>query len=441
MKTGKPMSLQIEINESAYSKNFENLLLSQDRYIVAFGGRGSGKTDTFYLKYLLELFQPYEFKLAYINKEKTNIRDQQYAGFKRVAQRTGLYEYLHFSEGTYKIVNPENGNALVPKGMDDPEKTKGLDGITTIWWDEINKGTKEDFTALNKLLRSPQAEYLQFALSFNPVSENHWLRALFFEEKNGYELNERFRGKGYLHHSTYQDNEFINQKEYLETLLADNYDQSSIDCDVYGIWGNPKKGNLFINTFKKEKHVPPVPYLFDRSLYTYISVDFNVNPMTALVLQTDLHLRKIRIINEFRDFDSDIYKLCDWIDRNYNTRDLFITGDSSGNNRHSYSKGSLSGYQIIQNQLKLNFTQIKAMKGKPAGYVQSKRLIGNAFFARHPDMSISNAPFLVEDLESVSVRPSGDMDKTSDPSQSHLLDCLLDGLYSITRGNIKNIPN
>jgi len=431
---------EIEIDNSAYSTHFEEVLYSHDRYIIAFGGRGSGKTDTFYLKYLLELLQPYYFKLAYINKEKANIRDQQYAGFKRVAKRAGLYDFLHFYDSDYRIVNPKNGNSLIPKGMDDPEKTKGLDDITAIWWDEINKGTKEDFTTLNKLLRSPVAEFLQFAVSFNPVSEKHWLRSYFFDEKDGYKLNEYFSDKAYLNHSTFRNNEFLDKDQYYETLMADNYDQSSIDCDVDGLWGNPKKGNLFINTFKKEKHVPSIPYLLDRSLYTYISVDFNVSPMTALAIQVDLHLRKVRIINEFRDIDSDIYKLCEWINQNFDTKDIFITGDSTGNNRHAYSKGSLSGYQIIQSQLKLNYTQLKALKGKPQGYVQMKRLITNAFFARHHDITISNAPYLVEDLESVTLSSKGDMDKNSDTTKSHLLDCLTDGLYTIVKGNIKNIP-
>ncbi|WP_256038471.1 phage terminase large subunit [Chryseobacterium sp. EO14] len=431
---------EIEIDSSAYSKHLEGILYSHDRYIIAFGGRGSGKTDTFYLKYLLELFQPYYFKLAYINKEKANIRDQQYAGFKRVAKRVGLYDFLHFYDGDYRIVNPANGNSLIPKGMDDPEKTKGLDDITAIWWDEINKGTKEDFTTLNKLLRSPVAKFLQFALSFNPVSEKHWLRSYFFDDKDWYKLNEYFSDKAYLNHSTFRNNEFIDQEQYYETLMADNYDQSSIDCDVNGLWGNPKKTNLFINTFNKDKHVPKIPHLFDKSLYTTISVDFNVSPMTAVVIQTDLHLRKVRIVDEFRDLNSDIYKLCKWIEDNYDTRSIFITGDSTGNNRHSYSKGGLSGYKIIQQQLKLNYTQMKAMEGKPQGYVQMKRLITNAFFSRHPDITISNAPYLVDDLESITLSYRGDMDKNEDPQKSHLLDCLCDGLFTIVKGNLKNIP-
>jgi hypothetical protein len=161
--------------------------------------------------------------------------------------------------------------------------------------------------------------------------------------------------------------------------------------------------------------------------------------MTAIVLQTDLHLRKIAVINEYRSEDSNVYELCKWIESNYNTNDLFITGDSSGNNRHAYSVNSLSGYQIIKNELKLNFSQMKVSKGKPQGYVQTKRLIGNAVFARHSNVTISNAPYLVEDLENVTVKPDGSMDKKGDLMKTHLLDCLLDCFYTICKGNVNNI--
>jgi hypothetical protein len=275
-------------------------------------------------------------------------------------------------------------------------------------------------------------------MCFNPVSDKHWLRDFFFDEKNAYKVKEHFK-EVYLNHSTFKNNEFIDQEAYYNTLMMDNYDQSSIDCDVYGLWGNPSIENPFINTFKREVHIPKEPHVFDRKLLTYVSVDFNVNPMTAIVLQTDLHLRTIRVIDEFRDLNSDVFKLCEWIGKNYNSRDIFITGDSSGNNRHAYSRNSLSGYQIIKEELKLNYSQLKVMKGKPQGYVATKRLVGNAVFARHSDVTISNAPYLVEDIETMKVKPDGSMDKGSDGLKSHLLDCLLDCLFVITRGNIKNI--
>lgn len=192
------MTQEIQVANTAYSRAFYEPLVSHHRYLILFGGRGGSKTDVLYLKYLLELFQPYYFKLVYVNKESASIRHQQYAGFKRVAKRAGLFDRLKFYDGDYRIINEQNGNSLIPKGMDDPEKTKGLDEVTCIWWDEINKGTLDDFLTLNALLRSPQAEYLQFAISFNPVSESHWLRKQFFDKDDAYKLNETYSG-GLLH--------------------------------------------------------------------------------------------------------------------------------------------------------------------------------------------------------------------------------------------------
>src|SRR6185503_5256399 len=185
--------MSITLDPSAYSRKFYDVIHSWDRYVIAYGGRGSGKTDSFFIKYLLELFEPFYFKLAYINKEASGIRDKQYAGFKRVAKRIGVFDKLKFYDGDYRIVNLANDNCLVPKGMDDPEKTKGLDELTAIWWDEINKGEKEDFSALNELLRSPAATYLQFAMSFNPVHIEHWLRNTFFRPDDPHKVHPDFK--------------------------------------------------------------------------------------------------------------------------------------------------------------------------------------------------------------------------------------------------------
>ena len=430
--------MQINLKRSAYSEKFKDLFSCKKRIVCLFGGRGSGKTDHAITKLILDSFELKYFKCLYINKEFANIRDQQYSAIKKIITRMGLQDYFKFYNGDYRIVNILNGNSFIPKGLDDPEKTKGIDDVSHIFWDEINKGTKEDFTTLNKLLRTPLAEYLQFIFCFNPVSDKHWLRSFFFDDKDWYKLKDTFKN-AYLNHSTYKDNEFLNKEEYLDTLMTDNYDESSINCDVYGLWGNPKIGSPFINTFNFDKHISKEPLQLDQRLQTWVSVDFNVEPMTALVCQIDLHKRKIRVIDEFRELNSDIYKLCDWIKNNYDTRFMFVTGDSSGNNRHAYSRNGQSGFQIIKNELMLNYTQLKVLKGKPAGYVQNKRMIGNAVFAKHSDFLLSNVPFLVDDIESISVSEDGKMAKNKDSTKSHLLDCLLDFLFIIFNGNIKNI--
>lgn len=366
----------IKLSESAYSKKFKNLIYSHDRYIIAYGGRGSGKTESLYIKYLLELFQPYYFRLAYINKEFRNIRDSQYAGFKRVAKSVGLFHKLKFFDGDYRIVNPQNGNSLIPKGMDDPEKTKGLDEVTAIWWDEISKSNKvEDFTTLNALLRTPKAKYLQFAISFNPVSQAHWLRKYFFKEENAHELKEIFKPETYLNHSTYLDNEFIDQKAYEKTLIQNsNENPNAYLVNILGDWGVTTNDSPFFYSYDQSKHYSISEYTINNKLPLFISFDFNVNPTTALVGQFDYNTKKGNIFDLILTTPlttnglSPLEAACTIVRKKYIESGLFssyqlrITGDASGKHGSSDRKASDNYYSTIQTILKVNKNQIQVRK-------------------------------------------------------------------------------
>ena len=194
--------------------------------------------------------------------------------------------------------------------------------------------------------------------------------------------------------------------------------------------------NLFIYNFDRKRHIPAVPFTYDRNLPLYISVDFNVNPTTAIVVQMDLHIRFIRVILEYRLLNSDVYALCDRIKQDFDTRNLFITGDAAGWNRSAGNRGHKSMFDIIQMELNLNWTQIKVPRGKPQGYVAEKRMLTNSLLARHPDFTFSNCPFLIDDIENCEATETGHIDK-SDPMRSHLLDCLCDFVYAKCKDWIK----
>jgi hypothetical protein len=200
-----------------------------------------------------------------------------------------------------------------------------------------------------------------------------------------------------------------------------------------------KSGNLFLYTFDRHKHVPMVPYGLDKKYPLIISFDFNVNPITAIICQHDLHYKWIRVIGEYRMLNSDIYELCDRIKSDWDTRQLIVTGDAAGWNRNASTRGHKSMFDIISVELKLNWSQIKTPRGKPAGYVQDKRNLANALFARHPEITLSNCPYLIEDIENVEDDGSGHMNKDKDGTKSHLLDCLCDFLYIMCKESVKVI--
>lgn len=423
--------MQIKLDPSAYSSKFHNIIHSWDRYIIAYGGRGSSKTDSFYLKYILSLFEPYYFKLAYINKEQSNIRDQQYAGFKRVAKRCGLYDKLKFYDGDYRVINPKSDNMLIPKGMDDSEKTKGMDDITAIWWDEINKGTEEDFNALNELLRTPQAMYLQFAISFNPIMEKHWLREKFFHPEDKHALHPDYVKSTLLHRSTYKDNEFIDQEAYLATLVQSaKGNKNALRVNVEGDWGVESNEDPWLYSFNEEAHVKDTLPLWNYPIY--LSFDFNRSPVTCVAMQMSpvMGTRNsfIHFIKEFGG-NMQLEQLCREIRAYYPTNILYVTGDRTGKNANvGFETRHTTYYSMIGKFLRVH-NKMFDIDGKNMEHNDSRELI-NTMLYNYPNIFISRegCPNLINDclvaeVDVEATRP-GMLNKDRERFKMDYLDCL-----------------
>lgn len=437
-----PVTHEIIIEKGAYSAAFDDVFNSQDRYLILFGGRGASKSDVMYLKYLVELFKPYYFRLAYVNKEKANIRDQQYAGFKRVAKRCGLFDMLKFYDGDYRIINEQNGNCLIPKGMDDPEKTKGLDDITAIWWDEINKGTADDFFTLNALLRSPQAEYLQFAISFNPVSESHWLRKTFFDKDDAYALNETYGPFSMLHHSTYKDNDFIDKEAYLNTLKQNAHGNiNRMLVDIEGRWGVMQNDNPFFYAFDMQHNFVDRRFQMPDSMtYVYLSFDFNNNPCTLIVGMIDgkeLAVMDLIACDENTEHGlSPLEACCHKFVQKYivsgivTSNRLIITGDASGRQKTADNVANKNFYTKICHALRISDSQVKVRRAN-ISHALSREICNSALY--NCDVKIyKSAQMLTEDMMKAYADDAGTLNKAKKEHGLHftdafryLLDCML----------------
>ena len=84
------------VDSSVYSAHFYDLLTSNDRYIIAFGSRGSGKTHHIIMKLLLLSFKNEYNHILYVNKEFSHIQKQQFSEFKKVAKQLDIYKYFTF---------------------------------------------------------------------------------------------------------------------------------------------------------------------------------------------------------------------------------------------------------------------------------------------------------------------------------------------------------
>lgn len=214
---------------------------------------------------------------------------------------------------------------------------------------------------------------------------------------------------------TTYDNPFIDPKEI--DSARTQLDEATFRCEFLAE-DVTLAVNKFIYNFDRKKHV--VPGLEPISnLPILLSFDFNTEPIVCIVGQCD-GLSKVRILNEYRLMNSDIYELCHRILSDYPDKMLLVTGDASGQNRTAL-KRDLNYYKVIKEVLRIGMGQFKLPAANPR--INNTRVLCNSLLARHTDYLFSDkVPYLLLDIEECEVDSTGGIDKTKDKHQSHLLD-------------------
>lgn len=219
---------------------------------------------------------------------------------------------------------------------------------------------------------------------------------------------------------------------YIQSML-NIYDDETIDREVYGRL-TTVVNNQFAYAFNEKRNTGPCVIRPRDDIY--LSFDFNVDPMTCIVAQTD-RLTYLNIIKEFRIPNSDTYAMCDAINKEYEHLDPYyiITGDASGNARQSATKGGLSHYQIIAAELDIYSRQIKTPRSNAS--ISNSRILLNSMLKNFPEFRIDakQCPHLIKDLMfvetelgrngKIGIKKTGILMAGMDSaSMTHLLDCL-----------------
>lgn len=245
------------------NKTYKEAFKSKARYIILYGGAGSGKSVFTAQKFITRMLDSKgKERFLFVRKIHRTIRNSQYLEVKDPIQLSDISKLFTFRDSTIEI-DCQNGNEIRCAGIDDPEKIKSYKGLTSIWIEEATELTEEDFIQLDLRLRGQcTGEYFQIVMSFNPINENHWL--------NKIKLDDCLKL-----HTTYKDNRFIDEqyKKRLESLAERNPDMYKIY--TLGEWGTLE--NLIYKPFPTLKEYPES---FDEIIY---GLDFGFNNPTALI--------------------------------------------------------------------------------------------------------------------------------------------------------------
>ena len=308
---------------------FHLMKLMQDetrRTIILYGGSSSGKTYS--MAQTVLLFTKFEKSNTLVmRKVGASIKDTVYNDFKQAAEQLGISDQFTFREDG-RLIKCENGARIVFKGCDDSEKIKGLSSFKRIILDECSEFDFADYNQLTLRLRGKKGQ--QIIITFNPISESHWLKKEIFDNEvwsdvpmhidgipDEYTAIKSYRQnqpKQLVHKRTGEITEHPSDMVALQTTYLNNfwvvgspdgtygyYDDHCIatfehkrihNPDYYNVyalgeWGIIQTGSEYFSAFNRGMHCGSVDY--NPGLPIHISVDNNVLPyITITYWQIDL---------------------------------------------------------------------------------------------------------------------------------------------------------
>lgn len=221
--------IKVQIPKKVFNTAYLPLLDCSSRYMILYGGAGSGKSHFVAQRYILRMMRE-PCNILVVRATGNSNRDSTFALFRQIINAWGVGSLFTIAETDMRITCA-SGSSVVFKGLDDTEKLKSITfptgDLTDVWIEEATETLEADFNQLNLRLRG-KASRKQIVISFNPVDINHWLKKRFFDRADKDTTVLR---------TTYKDNRFLDA-EY--TALLESYkvtDPYYYNVYCLGEWG------------------------------------------------------------------------------------------------------------------------------------------------------------------------------------------------------------
>jgi len=235
---------------------YENFILTDKRYCFLFGGAGSGKSEHAGRKIVVRALQGGRHLV--VRKYASTLNNSVIHLIEKILK----LENLPYKFTEHKRQIRVGAGEIIFTGLDDEEKIKSIDNISTVWCEEASEITPADFNQLDLRLRGETGFYKQFILTFNPVARASWLKD---------KIKDLSQDDVFILKTTYKDNPFLD-KEYIKTLQGIK-DRNYYNVYTLGEWS--EKDNVMVY-----KDYRVFDFDIDPDFY---GLDFGFNNPTALV--------------------------------------------------------------------------------------------------------------------------------------------------------------
>ena len=298
--------------ELLFSARFKQLIKNRDRYLVLYGGRGSGKSEFAARKLFLRCMFESNHRFLMMRKVRSRCRESVARVMLTLLDECGI-KYNHNETKREISFRGLDGrmNVIVYDGLDDPDKIKSIKGITGVWLEEATEFTQQDFTIIDLCLREEVETYHQVMMTFNPdEARARWIKHRFFAG-----VVDAYTGKGdvpssFLHHSTIEDNPIDAVRNSYRRLLNAIDDPTLMKIFKLGIWSIARG---IIYKHPRIISIYDYPKEYDDEFY---GLDFGYNNPMALIwhgvkdqviylrqIIFETHLTTSQLIEKMKDSD------------------------------------------------------------------------------------------------------------------------------------------
>ena len=271
---------------------------SRNFYRVVKGSRGSKKSKTTALNFIVRILKYPWSNLLVVRRYSNTNKQSTYTDFKWAANKLKVAHLFKFNESLPEITVKATGQKILFRGLDDELKitsiTVDVGILCWAWFEEAYQiENEEKFSTVVESIRGTLDApdfFKQITITFNPWNERHWLKRVFFDEDTR-------RADTLSLTTTFRCNEWLDKVDIqrYEDLYNTNPRRARIVCD--GEWG-VAEGLIYENV--KVKNFDKDELLKDEAYQLAIGLDFGFthDPTALCVSLIDEQKKEIYIFDE-----------------------------------------------------------------------------------------------------------------------------------------------
>lgn len=307
MTTKQPVVSLSKTIGKGYNKFWNN----KQFYRVVKGSRGSKKSKNTALNFIKRIIKHPWANLLVIRRYSNTNKQSTYMDLKWAANQLKVSHLFKFNESMPEITYMPTGQKILFRGLDDELKitsiTVDIGILCWAWFEEAYQIETEDkFRTVVESIRGMYDDpefFKQITVTFNPWSERHWLKRVFFDE----ETREK---DTFAYTTTFRVNEWLDDvdRARYEDLYRTNPRRARIVCD--GDWGVAE--GLVFDNFSVEEFNPLEKIKQIGRTAHGMDFGFTNDPTTQVSTVVDLDNKELWIYDEHYEkamLTDDIYNM------------------------------------------------------------------------------------------------------------------------------------